>query len=59
LDLLWTEEGGFILSYELYERMNVQRELFNEDPNHSNYTKKCMDFRDGLAWSPLSNGRDP
>jgi hypothetical protein len=31
----------------------MQREVFNEDLNNSNYTKKCTDFRGGLAWSPL------
>jgi hypothetical protein len=39
--------------------MSVQREVFDEDPNYSNYTKKCMDFREGLAWFPLKNGGDP
>jgi hypothetical protein len=39
--------------------MSAQREVFNEDPNYSNRTKKCVDFREGLAWSPLPNGRDP
>jgi hypothetical protein len=59
LDLLWTEDEGFILSSQLYERMSVQREVFNEDLNNSNHTKKCADFREGLAWSPLPNGGDP
>jgi hypothetical protein len=59
LDLLWTEDEGFILSSQLYERMSSQREVFNEDPNNCNHTKKCANFREGLAWSPLLNGEDP
>jgi hypothetical protein len=59
LDLLWTEDEGFILSCKLYERMNMQREVFNEDPNNTNRTKKCVDFREGLTWSPLPNGGNP
>jgi hypothetical protein len=34
----------------------MQREVYNEDPDYSNYTKKCADLREGLAWSPLPNG---
>jgi hypothetical protein len=39
--------------------MNAQREVFNEDPDNSNHTKKCADFREGLAWSLRPNGGDP
>jgi hypothetical protein len=39
--------------------MSVQREVFDDDPNNSNCTKKYADFREGLAWSPLPNGGDP
>jgi hypothetical protein len=35
------------------------REVFNEDPDNSNHIKKCTDFREGLTWSPLPNGRNP
>jgi hypothetical protein len=59
LDLLWTEDKGFVLSSELYRRMSTQRDIFNGDLNNSNCTKKCADFREGLAWSSLPNGRDP
>jgi hypothetical protein len=59
LDLLWTEDEGFVLSSYLYKRMSMQREVFNEDLNNTNHTKKCVDFREGLTWSPLPNGGDP
>jgi hypothetical protein len=39
--------------------MSMQREVFNEDPDNSNHTKKYMDFREGLAWFPLPKGKDP
>jgi hypothetical protein len=50
---------GSPLCVNSYERMSAQREVFNEDPNNSNHTKTCVDFREKLAWSPLLNSRDP
>jgi hypothetical protein len=52
----WNKDKRFVLSSKLYKRMSMQREVFHEDLNNANHTKKSMDFREGLAWSPLPNG---